>query len=70
VLNPQLYVDDVAGHYGINLRGSGQNISVVYDETLGVGKLGVTRQVLVPLGSGLTFQHLLFNSLPVGTFRH
>jgi len=41
-LSPQLYVEDVATHYGISLRGSGQPISVVFDETLGAGKLGVT----------------------------
>ncbi|ALN59065.1 Rhs family protein [Lysobacter enzymogenes] len=41
-LSPQLYVEDVAAHYGISLRGSGQPISVLFDETLGAGKLGVT----------------------------
>jgi hypothetical protein len=41
-LNPQGYVEDVATHYGINLRGSGQKISVLYDSGLGAGKYGVT----------------------------
>jgi hypothetical protein len=41
-LSPQLYTEDVARHYGINLRGSGQGITLLYDETLEVGKLGVT----------------------------
>jgi hypothetical protein len=42
-LSPQLYVEDVAKHYGVNLRGSGQEISVVYDNTLPAGQYGVTR---------------------------
>lgn len=41
-LSPQAYVDDIAAHYGINLRGSGQSIALVFDDTLGAGKLGVT----------------------------
>lgn len=43
-LCPQKYVEDVARHYRINLRGSGQKISVVYDGSLGRGtsRLGIT----------------------------
>jgi hypothetical protein len=44
-LSPQSYVEDIATHYGINLRGSGQNISVLYDDTLPAGRLGVTKEI-------------------------
>lgn len=44
-LSPQLYVEDVATHYGINLRGSGQKISVLFDETLPPGQFGVTKEI-------------------------
>jgi hypothetical protein len=37
-LNPQSYIDDVAAHYGINLRG----VRAVYDPSLPNGQLGVT----------------------------
>lgn len=43
-LSPQLYLNDLADYYGINLRGAGQDISLVYDETLPPGQLGVTRE--------------------------
>ncbi|MDC8011209.1 FG-GAP-like repeat-containing protein [Tahibacter soli] len=42
-LNPQLYIDDIVKHYRINLRGSGQTITAIYDETLPRGQLGVTK---------------------------
>jgi hypothetical protein len=42
-LDKDTYLRDVAERYGINLRGSGQDISVVYDPDLGAGTLGVTR---------------------------
>jgi hypothetical protein len=42
-LSPQLFVEDVAANYGINLKGAGQKISVLYDESLPAGQLGVTR---------------------------
>ena len=41
-LSPQMYVEDVAKHYKIKLKGSGQKIQVVFDETLASGRLGVT----------------------------
>jgi hypothetical protein len=40
-LNPQTYIDDVAKHYGINLRG----VKAVFDPDLPPGQLGVTREV-------------------------
>jgi hypothetical protein len=42
-LSPQLYAEDVAAHYGINLRGSGQKIGLIYDDALPAGQYGVTR---------------------------
>jgi hypothetical protein len=42
-LDKTTYLNDVANKYGINLRGSGQSISVVFDPDLGPGLLGVTR---------------------------
>ncbi|MFI0813775.1 DUF6531 domain-containing protein [Streptomyces echinatus] len=42
-LDKETYLRDVAREYGINLRGSGQDISVIYDPNLGPGTLGVTR---------------------------
>jgi hypothetical protein len=42
-LSPQLYLEDLSGHYGINLRGSGQPVSLLFDESLPAGQLGVTR---------------------------
>ncbi|MFD8615352.1 RHS repeat domain-containing protein, partial [Streptomyces sp. NPDC059631] len=42
-LDKATYLSDVANKYGINLRGSGQSISVVFDPDLGPGLLGVTR---------------------------
>jgi hypothetical protein len=44
-LSPQLFVEDVAANYGINLKGAGQKISVLYDESLPAGQLGVTRAI-------------------------
>ncbi|MDD9375088.1 hypothetical protein M8Z33_00025 [Streptomyces sp. ZAF1911] len=44
-LDKTTYLNDVAGKYGINLRGSGQEIKVVFDPDLGPGLLGVTRAV-------------------------
>lgn len=43
-LNSEQYLYDVAQRHGINLRGSGQPIQIVYDESLdmGSGKLGRT----------------------------
>ena len=38
------YLADIAAKYGINLRGSGQDIRAVYDEDLPVGQEGVTRK--------------------------
>ena len=43
-LNPHQYITDVAKRYGINLRGSGQDISIILDESLAPGVLGVTRE--------------------------
>ncbi|MFH8338670.1 putative T7SS-secreted protein [Streptomyces sp. AM6-12] len=42
-LDKDTYLQDVAKKYGINLRGSGQQISVIYDPDLNPGTLGVTR---------------------------
>jgi hypothetical protein len=42
-LSPQAYIEDVASKYGINLKGKGLGIQLMYDENLGPGKLGVTR---------------------------
>lgn len=42
-LDPQRYVEDIADYFRINLRGSGQRISVLYDDTLPEGQFGVTR---------------------------
>jgi hypothetical protein len=42
-LDKTTYLNDVASKNGINLRGSGQRISLIYDESLPVGQLGVTR---------------------------
>ncbi|MFE6287851.1 putative T7SS-secreted protein [Streptomyces sp. NPDC057877] len=42
-LDKNTYLRDVAQEYGINLRGSGQNIDVIFDPDLGSGLLGVTR---------------------------
>ncbi|MFE2260333.1 putative T7SS-secreted protein [Streptomyces griseosporeus] len=42
-LDKETYLRDVAEKYGINLRGSGQDIKVVYDPDLRPGVLGVTR---------------------------
>jgi hypothetical protein len=42
-LNKTTYLNDVAGRYGVNLRGSGQRISVTFDPDLPAGQLGVTR---------------------------
>lgn len=44
-LNPQQYAEDVAAHYGINLRGSGQKISIEIDHALPPGQYGVTREI-------------------------
>ncbi|WP_243878868.1 RHS repeat-associated core domain-containing protein [Streptomyces sp. KS 21] len=42
-LDKTTYLNDVAKKNGINLRGSGHDISVIYDPDLGPGLLGVTR---------------------------
>ncbi|MEV0991746.1 RHS repeat-associated core domain-containing protein [Streptomyces sp. NPDC049949] len=42
-LDKTTYLKDVAKKNGINLRGSGHDISVIYDPDLGPGLLGVTR---------------------------
>ena len=42
-LSPQLYLEDLTQYYGINLRGAGQAINLLYDETLPPGQLGFTR---------------------------
>ncbi|WP_347728008.1 RHS repeat-associated core domain-containing protein [Streptomyces sp. CAU 1734] len=44
-LDKDTYLRDVAEKYGINLRGSGRDISVVYDPDLPQGNEGVTRAV-------------------------
>ncbi|MFI0731860.1 putative T7SS-secreted protein [Streptomyces sp. NPDC021225] len=42
-LDKDTYLRDVAEKYGINLRGSGQDIRVIYDPDLPPGQAGVTR---------------------------
>ncbi|WP_370357330.1 DUF6531 domain-containing protein [Catenulispora sp. MAP12-49] len=44
-LDKNTYLRDVAQKYGINLRGSGQDIDVVFDPDLAPGLQGVTRAV-------------------------
>lgn len=44
-MNPQQYVNDIATKYGINLRGSGKNIKLVFDDSLKPGIKGVTREI-------------------------
>lgn len=41
-LDPQSYIDDVVKKYGINLRGSGQEIKALYDPTIPKGQVGRT----------------------------
>ncbi|MFG3252143.1 putative T7SS-secreted protein [Streptomyces sp. NPDC048172] len=42
-LDKNTYLRDVAERYGINLRGSGRDVDVIYDPDLPSGQLGVTR---------------------------
>ncbi|MEU4416822.1 hypothetical protein [Nocardia salmonicida] len=42
-LDKETYLYDVAAKYGINLRGSGREVRIVFDSELRTGLLGVTR---------------------------
>jgi len=43
-LNPIEYLEDIAKKYKINLRGSGQTVTIKYDPTLGNGIYGITKK--------------------------
>jgi len=44
-LDPNLYLADVAKQHGINMRGSGQKISIMFDDALPDGMAGSTREI-------------------------
>ena len=52
--DPQAYVEAIARHYGINLRGSGQRISVLYDHDLAPAGLtkGDDNGLIIRVGPG------------------
>ncbi|MBD5461990.1 MAG: hypothetical protein HDR24_02850 [Lachnospiraceae bacterium] len=51
-LNPELYANEVADKYGINLKGSGQKISISYNPSLtSSGKTVATDPNIIELGS-------------------
>jgi hypothetical protein len=50
-LNPDAYIDDVVSHYGINLRGSGQSISVQFNPNLAsAGRVRAASPNLIEVG--------------------
>ena len=51
-LDKATYLYDVAARYGINLRGSGQDIAIIFDPDLPAGQYGVTR----PADGGLAIR--------------
>jgi hypothetical protein len=42
--NYDSYLEDVADHYGINLRGAQGNVSPIFDYGLSIGQKGLTKQ--------------------------
>ena len=44
VLNPVHYADVITKKYGINLKGSGKQIKIVYNPNLPIGNAGKTRE--------------------------
>ena len=46
-LNKELYLNEIAQKYRINLKGSGQKVEIMYDSSLGYGsgRLGTTKHV-------------------------
>ncbi len=51
-LNPELYANEVAKKYGINLKGSGQKISILYNpELASAGKTRAVKPNVIELGT-------------------
>jgi hypothetical protein len=44
-LNPEAYAYKIANKYNINLKGSGKNIKIIFDDSLPLGQYGVTKQI-------------------------